>query len=588
MSSRVNTDAGRDQHIKTREPTHRGSSAAHCESSSNNILMESVSKGSNAQDSEKACCDCAGTGSDSGCKGKTLDNRQKACSKRASESTAAGKGETRENKEEACLKCATDSTTEGKGGKGDNRVKARSKCTVDSTAARKRGTQHNGVKAFSICASDSTERGRDGTEDHKCAECSKCATDPTAKEKGETQENTEKECSKCASESNVGCKGGTTDKGEMACTKSATDSTAGRKCGSEVSRNKACSKCAANSAAGVEDGAQEKPASRKHSETADGVPIVTARHQGAEMPVTKPDVPRESMSDSDVTMASVSDTDVNMQSASKTHAAVIPMSASLICLNCHSHLGIEISGVATFRPAQTAAAINLPPLAQAPQGASAQPQGFSVPNPYSVPHQTFGATTSSQQQPFMAPPPPYTTQVPWEAHMCHMHPSVQRQPPVNAWSPNSAQVPPSFQMPGFVGGTQHPPSPAAPSFTAQATYHMQVNGYPPSSQLHPSMMAAPSPFPAAHIPQVPTPGPFPPPYRMAAPPYVQPPLNAQMFNFSAGRQPQYSWPPAGGAHFSPNIFGGNVNGQPQTPMTVPQMPPGMGIPGSAYFQPGTL
>ncbi|KAL1477507.1 hypothetical protein MTO96_035683 [Rhipicephalus appendiculatus] len=510
MSARINSDVGEDQSIRTQDTTSSTSSAGHCECCRSNAVKKLAAKVSNALDDKNACCEVAGTDANGG--------RQ---------------GGTQENEEESTFKCETDSSTKGTGGKGDNREKACLNRVTDSSEGAKGGRQGDRDKA-----------------------CSKCATDSTAKEKGGGQDNTKKACPKCASESNVGCKDGTRDKREMVGTKSATDSTTGRKSSTEDGRNKACSKCATNSTSGVKDETQDKAASRKHAEKADSVPIVASEHQDVKMSAREPDVSRESMYDSDVTMASVSDHDVATEPVSNAGAAVMPMSASLICLNCHSHLGIEISGVASFRPAQATAAISLPPFAQAPRGASAHP--FSVPQ----------ASPGVEQQPFMAGTPPFPTQAPRNIQMCNTPPSHQHQVPTNAWWPFSGQVRPGFQMHGFAAGTQQPPSGAQdPSFAAQPMYNMQMHGYRLSSLLQPSMMGnvfpqvqVPSAFqmrgaptlgqqqphtmaappfgmggmPAVQIPGVPMPGQFGPPYHTVAPPHVQPPLNAQMYNTSSG------------------------------------------------------
>ncbi|KAL3197536.1 hypothetical protein MRX96_001598 [Rhipicephalus microplus] len=560
VSSRVNTSVGENQVNNAENIPRSASNTDHCECGSKNAPLKSATKVTNVMESDNICSHVPGNNS----------NKR-------------GKDGTQDNKGKSCLKCENSSSTTGKCGRGDSREKACLKCVADSTE----GTE-------------------DKTQDERDKLYPKRATGSTTTERDDAQGNTSKACSKRSSESSVECEDGTRADGEFVGIKAASVSSAGID-SSEDSRNKTCSKCATNSASRDKKGTQDKAASTKHVKTLDRVSRVPFSHKDREISARNPDVSVESTTDSDVTMASVSDPDVTKQPTSNAEATGMPMSASLICLNCRSNLGIQVSGVATFRSAQATGAFNLPPFAQAPHGASTQPRGFSAAQPFSAPQ----ASTGAEQERFMAGTPPFEPQVPLDIQLGNMPPSYQHHVPTNAWWPNSTQTPSLLETHGSAEGTQLSPSTSqAPSFTAHVTYNMQMQGYP----LEPSMVAAPSPqarMPSAFLMRgAPTPGQqqpftmappfliggftqmpgqFQPPYQMGAPPRVQPPLNALMYEISVGRQPPYSWPSLSQSQwFSPRIWAGNVVGQPPSSMAPPQTPPGVGIPPSAHFRPGSF
>lgn len=250
------------------------------------------------------------------------------------------------------------------------------------------------------------------------------------------------------------------------------------------------------------DGIEDELAGREHPEVSDSVsatgdvPVsaveAAAPKVSCKEPLSStvaeedPDVEMVSISETDVQMASFSESDdrtavilapdVTRRAVSATDAAVTPMRAALRCTNCHSNLGLQISGVAVTGVVQHTGAMASAPVDQAPQGLSAlvpqaspviqmygavsggmlQPSTTASPalftmSPSTI--QTAPSTTSAQRaicgnatvSAPVAVPPLHMTTVPWKAET-YAYPNGQREPLVAASSPSSAQLASAFLM----------------------------------------------------------------------------------------------------------------------------------------------
>ncbi|KAH6925384.1 hypothetical protein HPB50_004511 [Hyalomma asiaticum] len=219
--------------------------------------------------------------------------------------------------------------------------------------------------------------------------------------------------------------------------------------------------------------------------------------------ISETDIPMASLSESDDRMAVILASDVARRAVSVTDAEVTPMRAALRCVNCHSNLGLQISGVAVTGVVQRTGAMASAPVAQAPQGLRGQLEHLPVASPPPVPQATpviqmYGAVPSGMLEPSataslalfttsaqrgaicgnatmsapVASPPLHMTLEQWKMQT-YTFPNGQREPLVAASLPSTAQLPSAFQMQGV---PQYPSAAAASTSTAPVTFHSPAIG----------------------------------------------------------------------------------------------------------------